>query len=128
VSPDRDADLDRLRRLCMAQPSAAEKISHGAPTFFIEKGKVFAYFWHDHHGDDRTAVLVKTGGIEEQEMLIEADPDLYFRPPYLGPSGWIGIRTDRPHTDWDHIADRIETSWRIVAPGKLLARKLEQPE
>lgn len=106
----------------MAQPAAAEKISHGAATFFIEKGKVFAYFWHDHHGDNRTAILVKTSGLEEQEMLIEADPDLYFRPPYLGHAGWVGIRTDQPQTDWDHIADRIETSWQIVAPKKLLAR------
>ena len=74
----------------MALPEAAEKLSHGSPAFFIEKGKIFAYFWHNHHGDGRTAVMVKTSGLEEQAMLIEMDPDLYYQPAYLGPSGWIG--------------------------------------
>jgi hypothetical protein len=120
MSPDPQADLERLRAICMAQPHAAEKISHGSNAFFIEKGKVFAYFTHNHHNDDRTAVMVKTSGLDEQAMLIEADPDIFYRPPYIGHSGWIGIRTDQPHTDWGHIADRIETSWRLVAPRKLL--------
>ena len=120
MSPDPDADLARLRPICLALPRAAEKISHGANTFFIEKGKVFAYFTHNHHNDGRTAVMVKTSGLDEQAMLIEADPDLYYSPPYIGHAGWIGIRTDVPHTDWSHIADRIETSWRYVAPRKLL--------
>ena len=120
MSPDPAADLARLRPICLALPRAAEKVSHGAPAFFIEKGKVFAYFTHNHHGDGRTAVMVKTSGLDEQQILIEADPDLYYRPPYIGHSGWIGICTDQPQTDWDHIADRIETSWRLVAPKKLL--------
>jgi phosphoribosylglycinamide formyltransferase-1/phosphoribosylamine--glycine ligase/phosphoribosylglycinamide formyltransferase/phosphoribosylformylglycinamidine cyclo-ligase len=122
MSPNPGADLERLRAICMRQPHAAEKVSHGAATFFIEKGKVFAYFTHNHHGDGRTGVLVKTSGIEEQEMLIEADPDLHYRPAYIGHKGWLGIRTDQPESDWDHIADRIETSWRLVAPKKLLER------
>jgi phosphoribosylglycinamide formyltransferase-1/phosphoribosylamine--glycine ligase/phosphoribosylglycinamide formyltransferase/phosphoribosylformylglycinamidine cyclo-ligase len=122
MSPDPDADLDRLRAICMRMPRAAEKVSHGATSFFIEKGKVFAYFTHDHHGDGRSAVLVKTSGIEEQEMLIEADSDLHYRPAYIGHKGWLGIRVDRPGSDWDHIADRIETSWRLVAPKTLLER------
>jgi hypothetical protein len=120
VSPDPAADLERLRPICMALPRAAEKISHGANAFFIEKGKVFAYFTHDHHNDGRTAVMVKTSGLDEQAMLIEADPDLYYSPPYIGHSGWIAIRTDVDATDWGHIVDRIETSWRHVAPRKLL--------
>lgn len=122
MSPDPDADLDRLRLLCLALPRATEKISHGAATFLIEKGKVFAYFTHNHHGDGRTAVLVKTSGIEEQEMLIEAAPDLHYRPAYIGHKGWLGIRVDQPGSDWEHLADRIETSWRLVAPRKLLER------
>ncbi len=128
MSPDPEADCDRLRALCLALPSATEKISHGMATFFIEKGKVFAYFTHNHHGDGRTAVLVKTSGPEEQELLIEVDPDLHYRPPYLGHAGWLGIRTDQPQSDWDHIADRIETSWRLVAPRKLLAKTLMERE
>jgi hypothetical protein len=119
MSPDPRADLERLRVIAMALPRAAEKISHGQSAFHIDKGKIFAWFWHDHHSDGETAVLVKTSGIEEQQMLIEIDPELYFRPAYLGPYGWIAIRTDRPHSDWDHIADRIAISWDHVAPPKL---------
>jgi hypothetical protein len=122
MSPDPEADLERLRAICLGLPKAAEKLSHGMPAFHIEKGKIFAWFWHDHHRDGRTAVMVKLTGIEEQEMLIEADPDLYYRPPYLGPFGWIAIRTDRPDTDWEHIADRIAISWDLIAPPKLKER------
>jgi phosphoribosylglycinamide formyltransferase-1/phosphoribosylamine--glycine ligase/phosphoribosylglycinamide formyltransferase/phosphoribosylformylglycinamidine cyclo-ligase len=120
MSPDPEADLARLRAICMAMPAAAEKISHGAPTFFIEKGKVFAYFSHNHHNDGRTAVHVKTSGVDEQAMLVEADPDLYYVPPYTGPAGWIAMRVDRGDTDWDHIGDRVAQSWELVAPAKLL--------
>ena len=88
--------------------------------FLIENGKFFAYFWHDHHGDGETAVLVKTSGLEEQAMLIEADPNCYFKPAYLGPSGWVAMRLDRPDTDWDRVSDRIATSWELVAPRRLL--------
>ena len=73
---------------------------------------MFAYFWHNHHGDGRTAVLVRTSGGEEQEMLIELDPDIYFKPPYLGPSGWVGIRLDQPETDWEQVGHRLRESWR----------------
>jgi len=83
-------------------------------------GKMFAYFSDNHHGDGRTAVLLKTSGLEEQEMLIEADPDLYYRPPYIGPSGWIGLRLDRGDPDWDHVGDRIAQSWELAAPRRLL--------
>jgi hypothetical protein len=119
MSPDPAADLTKLRAIAMALPRAAEKISHGQPIFFIEKGKVFAQYWANHHGDGRSAVMVKTSGPDEQEMLIDRDPDLYYRPAYIGPSGWIAIRTDQPHSDWGHIADRVAQSWHLVAPAKL---------
>lgn len=120
MSPDPAADLARLRAVAMALPRAAEKLSHGQPNFFIEKGRVFAQFWHDHHHDGATAVMVKTGGPDEQAMLIAAAPELYYRPAYIGPSGWIAIRTDVPATDWDHIAERVALSWRMIAPRGLL--------
>lgn len=119
MSPDPEGDLARLRAIAMALPRAAEKISHGQPIFFIEKGKVFAQYWADHHGDGRSAVMVKTSAPDEQEMLIDRDPALYYRPAYIGPSGWIAIRTDQPHSDWGHIADRVAQSWHLVAPAKL---------
>lgn len=123
MSPDPDADLERLRAIAGALPATLEKLSHGAPTFFIEKGKVFAYFSHNHHGDGRTAVHVKTSGRDEQAMLVEADPDFYYVPPYTGPAGWIAMRTDQGDTDWEHIADRVARSWEMVAPRKLLANR-----
>jgi hypothetical protein len=123
MSPDPEADLERLRGICLALPHSAERLSHGMPAFHIEKGKIFAWFWHDHHRDGRTAIMVKTSGIEEQEMLIELDPELYYRPAYLGPFGWVAIRTDQPDTDWDHIADRVATSWELIAPPKLRERR-----
>lgn len=121
ASDDPKAVHARVGKLASALPQVEEKISHGSPCWRVADKRMFAYFWHDHHGDDRTAVLVKTRGIEEQEMLIDLDPDIYFKPPYLGPSGWVGIRLDQPHTDWDQVEHRLRESWRMAAPAKLAA-------
>jgi phosphoribosylglycinamide formyltransferase 1 len=109
-----------VRERAMALPEADEVLSHGMPCFGIIKGKKFAYVSSDHHGDSKTALLVKISGIEEQSMLIENDPDRYYRPPYFG-DGWVGIRLDLGDTDWDNIADWLSKSWRAVAPRKLAA-------
>jgi len=114
-----EALLDRLREIALALPESYEKQSHGARAFGVEGGKMFAYFQQNHHGDGITAVLVKAGGEEEQAMLIESDADLYYRPAYLGPSGWVGIRLDHPPVDWDHIAQWLSKSWRRAAPKRL---------
>ena len=118
---DPDAVHARLGTLAMALPQVTEKVSHGDPCWRVADKRMFAYFWHDHHGDDITAALVKTSGIEEQEMLIDLDPDIYFKPAYLGPSGWVGIRLDRPDSDWDLVEHRLRESWRLAAPPKLAA-------
>jgi formyltetrahydrofolate-dependent phosphoribosylglycinamide formyltransferase len=112
--------LQRLRERAMAQPEAEETTSHGMACFGIVKGKKFAYFSADHHGDGRVALLVKISGPEEQAMLIEQDEARYFRPAYFG-DGWIGIRLDLGDTDWDAVADWLARSWRAVAPKKLTA-------
>ncbi|MCH4892882.1 phosphoribosylglycinamide formyltransferase [Sphingomonas sp. SFZ2018-12] len=114
-----DDPLSRVRELSLALPEAREKLSHGAPGFFVEGGKFFAYFSADHHGNGITAVLVRTSGVEEQAMLIERDPALYYRPPYLGPSGWIGVRLDTGDTDWAHVGEWLARSWRLAAPKRL---------
>lgn len=111
--------LSRVREQALAQTEADEVSSHGMPCFGIIGGKKFAYFSHDHHGDGRTALLVKISGAEEQAMLIEQDEDRYFRPAYFG-DGWIGIRLDMGDNDWDHIGQWIAKSWRAVAPKKLV--------
>ncbi len=114
-----EALLERLRGLALDLPESYEKQSHGTRAFGIEGGKMFAYFQQNHHGDGITAVLVKTSGEEEQAMLIESDPELYYRPAYLGPAGWVGIRLDRPPVDWDHVAQWLGKSWRRAAPKRL---------
>ena len=114
-----EAMLKRVRTLALALPDAEEKLSHGSPGFFVRGGKFFAYFSYDHHHDGITGLLVKASGVEEQAMLIEQDPDLYYRPAYLGPSGWIGIRLDSGATDWAHIEDWLTRSWRASAPKRL---------
>lgn len=119
AAPAADTTLDRLRDICLALPGAAEKLSHGMPAFQVEKGRMFAYFWSDHHGDGETGVVVKASGTDEQAMLIEMDADRYWKPPYLGPSGWIGIRLGTG-VDWDMVGDRIAASWELAAPRALL--------
>jgi phosphoribosylglycinamide formyltransferase-1/phosphoribosylamine--glycine ligase/phosphoribosylglycinamide formyltransferase/phosphoribosylformylglycinamidine cyclo-ligase len=113
--------LGRVRDMAMALPDAAEKMSHGMPAFHIAGGKMFAYFTYDHHHDGTTAIIVKTSGPDEAAMLIENDPDLYYRPAYFGASGWIGLRLDRGEVDWDRVADRLQRSWSAIAPAKLRA-------
>jgi hypothetical protein len=110
--------LARVRALALALPAVAERLSHGSPGFFVEGGKFFAYFQQNHHGDGNIALLVKASGVEEQAMLIENNPALYYRPAYFGPSGWIGIRLDGD-TDWAQIADWLARSWRASAPKRL---------
>ncbi|MET0372428.1 MAG: phosphoribosylglycinamide formyltransferase [Sphingobium sp.] len=121
VTRERQPDfiLNRLRERALALPQADEVTSHGMPCFGIAKGKKFAYFTHDHHGDGVIAVLVKTTAPDEQAMLIDADPARYYRPAYFG-DGWVGIRLDLGDTDWDQIDERLRSSWRQVAPRKLM--------
>ncbi|MCC6480441.1 phosphoribosylglycinamide formyltransferase [Sphingorhabdus sp.] len=120
VSRERDPDwlVAQVRERALALPEADEVASHGMPCFGIIKGKKFAYVSVDHHGDGKTALLVKISGAEEQNQLIEMDEDRYYRPAYFG-DGWIGIRLDLGDTDWDHIGEWLRKSWQSVAPKKL---------
>jgi phosphoribosylglycinamide formyltransferase-1 len=108
----------QVRERASALPEAEETLSHGMPCFGIVKGKKFAYVSLDHHGDAKTALLVKISGPDEQAQLIENDPDRYYRPAYFG-DGWIGIRLDLGDADWNAVADWLQRSWRSVAPKRL---------
>lgn len=108
----------QVRERALGLPEADEVASHGMPCFGIAKGKKFAYVSVDHHGDGKTALLVKISGADEQGQLIENDPERYYRPAYFG-NGWIGIRLDLGDTDWDAIGEWLARSWRGVAPKKL---------
>jgi hypothetical protein len=117
--------IARVRKLCLALPESSERLSHGEPTFFVgakagKGGKVFTTFADDHHHDGIVGIWCPAAP-GAQAMLIEANPKLFFRPPYVGPSGWIGIRLDRPPVDWEEVAELIEESWRLVAPKRALA-------
>lgn len=110
--------VSKVRELALAQAEADEVTSHGMPCFGIIGGKKFAYVSVDHHGDGKTALLVKISGAEEQAMLIDSDADRYYRPAYFG-DGWVGIRLDLGDTDWDHISEWLAKSWAAVAPKRL---------
>lgn len=108
----------QVRQRALALPEADEVVSHGMPCFGIVKGKKFAYVSQDHHGDGKTALLVKISGTDEQAQLIENDPERYYRPAYFG-DGWIAMRLDLGRNDWDEIGEWLARSWRSVAPKKL---------
>lgn len=108
----------QVRERALALPEADEVTSHGMPCFGIIKGKKFAYVSMDHHGDGKTALLVKISGADEQAQLIENDSERYYRPAYFG-DGWIAMRLDLRRNDWDEIGEWLARSWRSVAPKRL---------
>ena len=109
--------LPRLRKIIEAWPETDERISHGAPTWWGGR-KTFATFHPSHHGDGRIAVWIKFRK-EDQQDLVDSDPEMFFVPPYVGPSGWIGIRLDRK-VDWSVVAGLLEEGYRMVAPKRAL--------
>ena len=112
-----DKHLQRVRQICGALPETTEKLSHGEPTFFVRK-KVFAMFSNNHHNDGHIAVVVPAPpGV--QAMLIEAAPEKFYRPPYVGGAGWIGIELGRINDE--ELAFHIREAWRLIAPKKLQA-------
>jgi len=114
------AIVERLRRICMALPEATEKISHGAPTWFAGKGKVFAMLDQYHHGAAHLAVWLPQP-LGMQESLIDADPERFFRPPYVGPSGWVGMVLDTD-PDWQMVERMVRDAYVHVASAKLRAK------
>jgi hypothetical protein len=109
--------LSKIREAALELPGTEERLSHGQPTFFVA-GKQFAQFRNDHHGDRKTVVCVRVSSLDEQAMLIEADPGTYSKPAYL-PS-WVSINVAGENVDWGHVGDRIAESWELAAPRRLL--------
>jgi hypothetical protein len=116
------APLDTVRRLCLSLPETSERLSHGAPTFFIRGKRAFVMLMDDHHGDGRLAIwCAAPAGM--QHMLVQADPEHYFVPPYVGHRGWLGVRLDRG-LDPNEIAGAVEDAYATVAPKRLLEAAL----
>jgi hypothetical protein len=111
--------LKRVREICLSLPEAWEKEAWQAPTFRVRK-KMFAMFANNHHGDGRVALwLAAPAG--DQEILVAADPERFFVPPYQGPYGWIGVRLDR-EPDWGEVREIVIDAYRASAPKPLLAK------
>ena len=116
----REAILKRVRELCLAFPETSERLSHGAPTFFVRDKRAFLMVLTNHHGDGRFAIwCAAAAGM--QEMLVDADPERFFRPPYVGHRGWLGVRLDRG-LDWNELAGIAEDAYAEVAPPSLVDR------
>lgn len=110
--------LEQLRSIISAWPETSEKLSHGAPTWWGGR-KTFANFVVDHHGDGRVAAWIKQPE-GAQAVLVEAAPERFFVPPYMGPSGWVGVRLDVGEVDWDEVRGLLLAGYRMVAPKRAL--------
>ena len=115
--PSAGHELERVRALCLAFPGVSERISHGEPTWFVKK--TFVMF-ADHHHDDRVAIWCAAPE-GAQDVLVGAEPQRYFVPPYVGHRGWIGVYLD-VEVDWEAVAMIVEDAYRCVAPKQLLAQ------
>jgi len=115
---DRARILERIRATCLALPETSERLSHGAPTFFVRDKKAFVMVLTDHHGDGRFAIwCAAPDGL--QKLLVDADPERFIVPPYVGHRGWLGLRLDRG-IEWDEVAGILEDAYAEVAPAKLV--------
>ena len=108
---DDGTQIKRLRRICLSIPGVIEKISHGEPTFFTPK-RVFAMFANNHHDDGHVAAWLPAGpGV--QEALIEEAPGIYFRPPYVGGGGWVGVELSK--VDDGQLGALVREAFRLIA-------------
>jgi len=114
----RKATLEHVRKICLGLPETSERPSHGAPSFFVREKKCFVMLLDNHHDDGRFAIWCAAPP-GNQELLVQADPDRFFRPPYVGHRGWLGVMLDG-NVDWEEVAGIVEDAFATVAPKKLL--------
>lgn len=117
----RETPLEQLRSICLALPEAHEVEAWGEPTFRV-KNKLFAMFasWDTHHGAGRPSVWVKSTHVN-QDLLVRGEPRRFFVPPYVGPSGWVGIYLDK-RPKWKEIAEILRDAYMLIAPKKVRAK------
>lgn len=112
--------LEQVRAICMALPEMVERPSHGMPAFFVRGKKTVTMFLDDHHGDGRLAIWCPAPpGV--QEDMVRLEPERFFRPPYVGPSGWLGVRLD-VDVDWAEVDGIVRDAYRKVAPKRLVVQ------
>lgn len=110
---------DRVRAICLALPEVTEKVSHGSPAFFV--GKQFVMLWAGGHHDHDFPHLWCAAPEGVQQELVAESPDRFFRPPYVGHRGWIGVRLDGD-VEWAEVEECVREAYRTVAPKRLLQR------
>lgn len=112
--PDPEENLSRVRRICSALTGTSEKLSHGEPTFFVKKG-VYAMFDNNHHEDGHVGVWIPAApGV--QETLVATRPEAFFRPPYVGVKGWVGV--ELAEVDDEELAEHLQSAWGLVTSKK----------
>ena len=115
---ERARTLDLIRGICLGLPETSERLSHGAPTFFVRGRRSFVMVLTDHHGDGRFAIwCAAPEGM--QRLLVDAESERFFVPPYVGHRGWLGFRLDRGFA-LDELAGILEDAYAAVAPKKLV--------
>jgi hypothetical protein len=118
MAKDATDPLTKVREICLALPETSERLSHGSPSFFIREKKTFVSFTDNHHGDGRVGIWCPAPpGVQEQ--MVEAEPNRFYRPPYVGVRGWLGVRLDID-PDWEELEGIIEEAYRHVAPKSVL--------
>ena len=112
AAAQRKRALDRLRAIRETLPETSERQSHGAPSFFYKDKRCFLNLWDDHHGDGRFAIWCAAPA-GAQELLVDMDPEKFFRPPYVGHRGWLGVML-HGDVDWDEVAGIVEDAYATV--------------
>ena len=113
--------IERLRKICLSFPDTYEKEGWGECTFRVERGTMFAMTDCDHHGSGHTAVWVKAPPLA-QETLVEKDAKRFFRPPYMGPKGWVGVKLHgRPN--WKELGEILRVGYEMSVPAARSAKK-----
>jgi hypothetical protein len=122
-----DPRLGRLAEICVALPEATRQDSGRHAAFRIRK-RAFAYWLDDHHGDGIVGLVCKARW-GEADALIATDPERFYKPAYVGPRGWVGLRLDRGDIDWTEVTDLVTESYLSMAPKTLAAQvgEAEQP-
>lgn len=110
--------LTALRALCLAMPEATERVSHGEPTWFVRDRKTFVTYADRHHDDRVGFWCAAPPGV--QEAMVAEDPERFYRPPYVGHRGWLGVYVD-VEVDWDEVGEIVEEAYRMIAPKRLIA-------
>jgi len=111
--------VEQLRAICLALPEVTERRSHGEPAWFVRGRTTVVTLDDHHHGADHLAFWCPAPpGVQDE--LVAAEPDRFFRPPYVGGRGWIGVRIDSD-VDWQEVAGIVADAYRLVAPKRLAA-------